>query len=118
MVSLVSIAVDEISIKIRNGKEFLYCVKNIPSSYEEEYIQFLIDRETLQPVLPVFSTLRNSFIDLKNLHDIEKLIGEDTKYKEIIDAYFFNLHNIPRMQAEKVLLTAFDGNKKKVGELG
>lgn len=99
--------VDEISTKIKDGKTFLYCLKKISSSYGEEYVQFLIDEENLQPALPVFSTLRNSFIDVEDLFDIERIIAEDIEYKEIIDAYFFNLHNIPRMQAEDILLTSF-----------
>lgn len=90
-----------------NGEKYLYCEKKISSSYGEEYVQFVIEQKSLSPVLPVFSTLRNSFIDVDTLCDIEKVIAEDTKYKEIIDAFLHDLHDVPRIQAEGILLKAF-----------
>lgn len=99
--------VDEFSTKIKNGKSFLYCVKKLRSSYGEEYIQFLIEKENFQPVLPVYSSLRNAFIEVDDLSEIQKVISEDIKYKEIIDSFFNDLHENSRLQAEKTLLRAF-----------
>ncbi len=91
----------------KNSKKYLYCEMKIPSSYGEEYVQFVLESKTLHPVLPVFSTLRNSLIDVKNLTEVKRIIAKDTEYKKIIDSFMCNLHNAPRMEAEKVLLKAF-----------
>lgn len=98
------LSIDEIELKKQNGKNYLYCEKKISSSYGIEYVLFLLEQSSLSPALPVFSTLRNKFIDVNNLVDVEKVIAEDIKYKEIVDAF---LHDTPRMQAKKILLRAF-----------
>lgn len=100
-------SVDRMKTVTKNGENYLYCEKNITSSYGEEYIQFVIEQKSLSPVLPVFSSLRNSFIDVDTFYDIEKVIAEDINYKEIIDAFLHNLHDAPRKQAEGILLRAF-----------
>lgn len=94
---------DKTSLLKNNGINYLYCEKKIPSSYGcDEKILFLIEQKDLSPVLPIFSTLRNNFIDVNTLDDIEKIIEEDTKYKSIVDNFLDSC-----FEAEKILLRSF-----------
>ncbi len=94
---------DKTRLLTQNGTNYLYCEKKIPSSYGcDEKILFLIEQKNLSPVLPIFSTLRNNFIDVNTLDDIEKIIEEDTKYKIIVDNFLNSC-----FEAEKILLRSF-----------
>lgn len=95
---------DKTRLLTKNGVNYLYCEKKVPSSYgNEDSILFLLEQTNLTPILPVFSTLRNTFIDVNNLEDIEKIFAEDTKYKKIIEKNLDNSYDT----AEKILLRSF-----------
>lgn len=94
---------DKTRLLTQNGTNYLYCEKVISSSYScDEKILFLLEQKDLSPILPIFSTLRNAFIDVNTLDDIEKIIAEDTKYKKIVDNFLGSC-----FEAEKILLRSF-----------
>lgn len=95
---------DKTRLLTKSGVNYLYCEKKVPSSYgNKDSILFLLEQTNLTPILPVFSTLRNTFIDVNNLEDIEKIFAEDKKYKTIIE----NILGNSCTEAEKILLRSF-----------
>ena len=98
--------ISNFSVKRKNNHEYLYCIKEVFSKYGRgDFLQFVIDIETCKTVLPVYSSLRDSLIDLSDTFTLENLIKEEQQYKEIVDA---NMATISISTAEKVLLSAFD----------
>lgn len=97
----------EVSVQTFKNRKYLYCVKKIPSLYIAEYLQMVLDEETLEPVLPVFSSLRNTFIELTEKFTFEKLLAEEIHYKQIVDEFVFKSYDTQRQQGENILLTAF-----------
>ena len=98
--------VDIISLEQKYNHEYFYCTMEISSNYGRgDFLQFLIDTETCKPVFPVYSTLRNSLIDLSDTFTLENLIEEEEKYKEIVD---YNMIKISMTAGERLLLSAFN----------
>lgn len=95
-----------ISLHQKGNHEYFYCTIEVSSSYgQNDFLQFLIDAETCKPAFPVYSTLRDSLIDLSDTFTLKNLIEEEEKYKEIVDEHMIE---ISMAAGEKVLLSAFD----------
>lgn len=95
-----------IDLKRKDNREYLYCSKNIFSEYGRgDFLQLVIDVETCKPVLPVYSTLRDSLIDLTDTFTLKDLTNEELRYKSIVDDHMIG---ISMAAGEKLLLSAFE----------
>lgn len=102
------------SLLEKNDKNYLYCKKQIFSDTKRfksiDFLDFVLDVETLQPVLPAFSSLRGNFILLDSFLDIPNLVESELNYKKIVDEQLEALAERININGEKVLLSSF---KKK-----
>ena len=57
----------------------------IVSTNGNDYLIFTVDCNTFEPNSLCYSSLRESYIEIKNADDFKKLKEEDTRYKRIID---------------------------------
>lgn len=97
---------NEITLTISsNGEKFFYCKKCIQYNQNEDYLLFVLDCHTFLPVLPAYSSLRNSFVSLSDEFTARDLIAEDTKYQEYICSYLESITNNSVREAESVLLS-------------
>lgn len=98
----------EMSLKVNSDrKNFIYCKMPLPSRVDgTDYLLFLFDAETLSPALPVFSSLRNSFIELSDDFTFADLIEEEKKYKEYISSYIESFGKDSALKAEQLLLSS------------
>lgn len=74
-------------INEENFPKYLEVNFKLFSKFCTEHIQAIIDVSTLTPKSPVFSTLRNSYLPLRNEYSLKRIIDEDTKYLEIIESF-------------------------------
>lgn len=99
------------SVLKKDTKNYLHCSKPIISDNKKfksiDYLQFVLDVETIQPVLPAFSTLRGAFIDLDGLQSIPKLINEEQYYKKIVENQLESLNNNLNNLGKSILLSSF-----------
>ena len=73
--------------------------------YEENYLLFVFDTETFLPALPVYSSLRDSFIKLSDSFTFTDLIEEEQKYQNFVSLYMKPVtSNALVIKAEEVLL--------------
>lgn len=60
--------------------------------HSNEYLQVFFDPNSLQPLSPVYSTLRNQYLTLTESHTLKEIMKEENHYLSIIDAFLFNLY--------------------------
>ena len=80
--------------------------KILLSKYVDKHneIIFTIDKETLKPNNLCYSTLRDSYINVSNEEDIEKLVNEDKLYSWNISQKFRALENKSIKEAKQKLM--------------
>lgn len=103
------------SLLARDDKNYLYCSKSIVSDNKKlksvDFLHFVLEAETLQPVLPAFSTLRASFVDLDSFTDIPEFIKKEQRYKQIVDDQLSLINSRLSNSGKNILLSSF--NQKK-----
>lgn len=62
------------------------------SSHLEEYIQVMVKTSTLEPLSPIYSTLRENYIKLSNEVTLEKVFKEHNSQICVIDAFLRELY--------------------------
>ncbi len=60
----------------------------------EEYLQVFFDPNSLQPLSPVYSTLRNQYLTLTESYTLKDIMQEENHYLSIIDNFLYNLYNL------------------------
>lgn len=109
--------VTSFSVLEKDGKNYLYCNKSMLSNNKKfksiDFLHFVLDAETLQPVLPVFSTLRGNFIDLDSFADIPKFIETEQYYKQIVDDQLSLINSRLSNSGKNILLSSFNQKSKQ-----
>ena len=75
------------------------------SQQENDYVQFLVDPISFQPISCVYSTLRDQYISVQSREDVEAIIQEDYVYKSFIADYFSKVGDVQREKAREKLLS-------------
>lgn len=89
---------------------YLYCEKVLSSSFYKKkyYLQVLFDINTLKPALPIFSSLRNSFIDLTDSFTLEDFLKEEIYYINLVDKFLSEVEKTSKMSTRSTLLRYFE----------
>ena len=97
----------ELTLKVdSNGNNFLYVKMQLSShDYGKDYLLFVFDAKTFLLALPVYSSLRDSFIELSDSFTITDLIKEEKKYKDLITICMESVNNSFVKKAEESLLS-------------
>lgn len=70
-----------------------------------EYLQFILDVNSLKPVTPVYSTLRNKYFTLSDSLTLKDLVEEENSYLQIIDKFLSDLYNTANTKSTEELLS-------------
>lgn len=70
-----------------------------------EYLQFILDVNSLKPVTPVYSTLRNKYFTLNDSLTLKDLVEEENSYLRIIDNFLAELYNTANTKSTEELLS-------------
>ncbi len=79
-----------------SGHVTLSVTKKLSSNQGEDYIQFLLDGSSFEPVSSVYSSLRGKDFSVQNVEDIQNLIYEDRKYIHLADRCLLDLSDTNR----------------------
>lgn len=78
--------------------------EKIASINGNDYLIFTVDGSTLKPNSLCYSSLRDSYIEIKDVEDLKKIEDEDNHYRNIIDDIIFeNQRNCIKNAKEKIL---------------
>lgn len=94
----------------KDGNSYLYCERELGSSFYRRnyYVQILLDVDTLAPALPIYSSLRNSFIDLTDSFTLKDFLEEEIYYIRLVDKFLSELEKTSKMSTRKFLLRSFE----------
>lgn len=101
--------IKSIYVKGNNYPIYLYVdyrLKN--TNYSVEHLQFLLDANSLKPVTPIYSTLRNQYISLSDTFTLKDLVEEEISYLWIIQDFLFHLYNYSNMKTTEELLSMIE----------
>ena len=76
--------------------------------HSKEYLQVILDVNSLKPVTPVYSTLRNKYFSLNDSLTLRDLVEEETHYLWIIDDFLDNLYNTANTKTTEELLSMIE----------
>ena len=74
----------------------------------EEYLQVFFDPNSLQPLSPVYSTLRNQYLTLTESYTLKEIMEEENYYLSIIDDFLYNLYKKDNRKSAEELLSMLE----------
>ena len=88
---------------------YLYVNYRLKSTfYSKEDLQLIIDVNSLKPVTPIYSTLRNKYFTLSDSFTLKDLVEEETYYMSIIDSFLNKLYNTSNTKSTEELLSMIE----------
>lgn len=93
------------AVKLEDERVVLHVTKAIASEQANDYVQFVVDPVTFQPISTVHSTLRDKYMDVQSSEEVENIIQEDLQYKEVVDLYSSEMNDYSRDKAKEKLLS-------------
>lgn len=94
-----------LSDDVNEDKIVLHVTKTIASDKANDYVQFVVDPVTFQPISKVHSTIRDKYMAVQSKEDVETIIQEDSQYKKTVDLYSSEINNYSRDKAKEKLLS-------------
>ncbi len=85
--------------------------KPISTHRSEEYLQVFFDPNSLQPLSPVYSTLRNQYLTLTESYTLKEIMKEENHYLSIIDDFLYNLYQKDNRKSTEELLSMLETKK-------
>ena len=76
--------------------------------HSREHLQFILDVNSLKPVTPVYSTLRDKYFTLSDSFTLKDLVEEENHYLWIIDDFLYNLYNTANIKTSEELLSLIE----------
>jgi len=73
--------------------------------HSQEHLQLILDANSLKPVTPVYSTLRNKYFTLSDSLTLKDLVEEENYYLSIIDDFLEKLYNTANTKSTEELLS-------------
>lgn len=85
----------------------LFVTKTIKSKSDkaDDYVQFVVDPVTFQPMSEVHSTIRDKYILVQSKEDVEAIIQEDCECKPFVDFYSSEVAKFNRDKAKAKILS-------------
>ena len=94
------------AVKLADDEQIgLHVTKTIASDQANDYVQFVIDPVTFQPISKVHSTIRGKYMTVQSKEDVETIVMEDEQYKEVVDLYSSEINDYSREKAKEKLLS-------------
>ena len=95
----------KLSDDVNVEKSGLHVTRTIASDQANDYVQFVVDPVTFQPISEVHSTLRDKYMAVQSKEEVENIIREDEQYKEVVDLYSSEINDYSRDKAKEKLLS-------------
>lgn len=74
----------------------------------KEHLQLILDANSLKPVTPVYSTLRDKYFTLSDSFTLKDLVEEETSYLWIIDDFLESFYNTANTKSTEELLSMIE----------
>ena len=82
--------------------------KPICAYHSNEYLQVFFDPNSLQPLSPVYSTLRNQYLTLTESYTLKEIMKEENHYLSIIDDFLYNLYQKDNRKSAEELFSMLE----------
>lgn len=87
------------------NKVVLHVIKTIEADKAINYVQFLVDPVTFQPISAVYSSLRRGNIAVRSKQNVESIIRDDSQYMRIFESYFSEESECIKDEAKGIVLS-------------